>query len=81
MVGPAASASRKAATDAQTSLFVTNNLETNTPTPNQKNIDCDRVFPLHMSAMNLKDSTLAPNALACEYSKQCGVPWTSMCPS
>lgn len=45
------------------------------------NIQCDRVFPNYLANKNANDSNLKekPNALACEYAKQCGISWTSQC--
>lgn len=51
-------------------------------TPITKTINCSEVFPNYLVAKNVKDTELKgkPNALACAYAQQCGIPWTSMCP-
>lgn len=51
---------------------------------NSNNLYCDVVYPNLLSAVESNDSklkTLPLNSLRCEYSKQCGMPWTSVCPN
>lgn len=54
-----------------------------TGTGTSKNtLSCSEVYPNYLAAKNIKDKDVAnkPNALACAYAAQCGIPWTSMCP-
>lgn len=47
-------------------------------------LDCKTVYPSHLSSLNNKNAKALkdqPNALQCAYAQQCGVPWTSMCPT
>ena len=45
------------------------------------NLRCDQVFPNYLANKNVNDTDIqdTPNVLACEYAKQCGIPWTSQC--
>jgi hypothetical protein len=59
-------------------------LSTSTPYGNTSNLafDCTSVYPLYLANKNQSDTNLNGNlnGLACEFTYQCGVPWTSMCP-
>jgi hypothetical protein len=48
---------------------------------NKKNLQCDQVFPNYLANKNANDDDIKsqPNALACEYAKQCGIPWANVC--
>ena len=45
------------------------------------NIQCDKVFPNYLANNTSTNGTFKdkPNALACEYARQCGISWTSQC--
>jgi hypothetical protein len=45
--------------------------------------NCSTVYPQYLAAKNLLDTDInnSPNLLACAFATQCGVPWTSMCPT
>lgn len=51
-------------------------------TPGTSNLDCSKVYPYQLSMLNNHSTTLTePNALQCAYAQQCGITWTSMCPT
>ena len=52
-----------------------------TTTLSTSNLRCDQVFPNYLANKNVNDTDIqdTPNVLACEYAKQCGIPWTSQC--
>ena len=52
-----------------------------TTTLTTSNLRCDQVFPNYLANKNVNDPDIqdTPNILACEYAKQCGIPWTSQC--
>jgi hypothetical protein len=49
--------------------------------PSGATLDCSAVYPNYLAYANKTDSDInnTPNALACEYANQCGIPWTSQC--
>ena len=44
-------------------------------------LQCDTVYPNYLYHVNKTDKDIkdTPNALACQYAKKCGIPWTSQC--
>lgn len=44
-------------------------------------LQCNNVYPNYLAYKTTSDKDIqnTPNALACEYAKQCGIPWTSQC--
>jgi hypothetical protein len=45
------------------------------------NLRCDQIFPNLLANRNANDTDIqgTPNALACAYAKQCGIPWANVC--
>jgi hypothetical protein len=44
------------------------------------NLRCDMVYPQYMAFRDSQDFPDNPTSLRCEYSKQCNIPWTGVCP-
>jgi len=44
-------------------------------------LNCGAVYPNYFATINKQDPDInnTPNLIACEYAKQCGIPWTSQC--
>ena len=45
------------------------------------NLFCDKVYPALLANQDAQKYPNAPNTLRCQYTKLCGIPWSSVCPS
>jgi hypothetical protein len=62
-------------------LLTTGSFNFNNGSATTNTLQCDQVFPNYLANKNVNDTDIqdTPNILACEYAKQCNIPWTSQC--